>query len=184
MERHTVGGNNIATLGLLGLASIPRAPPNSMLFDWRASPRTPEFNVENVWSWGRIHRGTKKKSNIEFGGAGVWSLASDIEFRGMGGFGHWHLEIAGTEAGTSRIRTGVAILFPPTAYKFREKGDKAYYKVSLDSIPFVFSYPQRTPHGYRRLMHGVQRYPFVFAAFQRRACSALLQICKAWPLGH
>ena len=54
----------------------------------------------------------------------------------------------------------------------------------MDSIPFVVSYPQRIRHGYRHLMHGVQRYPFVFTAFQRRACSALLQICKAWPLGH
>ena len=65
-------------------------------------------------------QGHQKKSNIEFGGAGVWSLASNIEFRGMGVFGHWHLEIAGTEVGTSRIHTGVAILFPPTVSKFRE----------------------------------------------------------------
>ena len=79
-------------------------------------------------------QGHQKKSNIEFGGAGVWSLASNIEFRGVGVFGHWHLEIAGTEVGTSRIHTGVAILFPPTVYKFKQTRDKAYYKVSLDSI--------------------------------------------------
>ena len=73
-----------------------------------------------VFGHGVGYTGAPKKSNIEFGGAGVWSLASNIEFRGMRGFGHWHLEIAGTEVGTSRIHTGVAILFPPTVNKFRE----------------------------------------------------------------
>ena len=98
-----------------------------------------------VFGHGVGYTGAPKKSNIEFGGAGVWSLASNIEFRGMGVFGHWHLEIAGTEVGTSRIHTGVAILFPPTVSKFRANVIKSYYKVSLDSIPFVFSYPQKEP---------------------------------------
>ena len=38
----------------------------------------------------------------------------------MRGFGHRHLEAAVEEEHASRIRTGVAIFFPPTVNKFRE----------------------------------------------------------------
>ena len=65
-------------------------------------------------------------------------MASNIEFRGIGGFGHWHLEIAGTEVGTSRIRTGVAIFFPPTVNKFRENMTNHITKVPW--IAFLSSF--------------------------------------------
>ena len=58
--RRTVGGNNIATLGLLGLTSIPRAPPGSMLFDWRAPPAPPNSMLK-VFGHGVGYTGAPKK---------------------------------------------------------------------------------------------------------------------------
>ena len=98
--RKTVGGNNIATLGVVGLASTP-TPPGSML----------KVSGHSV--------GQQKNPTLNLG---------------VRGLGHRNFEAADKEEHASRIRIGVAMFFPPTVDKFREKCDKAYYKVSLDSI--------------------------------------------------
>ena len=60
---------------------------------------------------------------------------------GVWGFGHRHLEATVQEEHTSRIRTGVAILFPPTVSKFRENVTNHITKFPW--IAFLLSFPIR-----------------------------------------